>query len=54
MMETVLRKRFMLKGVGVQNMRTRVTILKGVMEIDSKKGVGTYINITIPIEYKAI
>ncbi|MEO6949698.1 MAG: ATP-binding protein [Ginsengibacter sp.] len=37
------------EGIGLQNIRDRITFLKGEVEIDSKAGKGTLIAIYIPI-----
>ncbi len=37
------------KGIGLQNMLSRINECKGVFEIQSKKGEGTIITVTIPI-----
>jgi signal transduction histidine kinase len=37
------------KGIGIQNMISRIKECNGTFEIKSKKGEGTIINITIPI-----
>ncbi|WP_293307674.1 sensor histidine kinase [Pedobacter sp. UBA5917] len=40
------------KGMGIENIKNRVAYLKGSLEIDSKPGNGTNINIEIPISYE--
>jgi signal transduction histidine kinase len=37
------------KGIGLQNMLSRINECNGVFEIQSKKGEGTIITVTIPI-----
>jgi len=37
------------EGIGIKNMRSRVTMLKGMMEITSKPGKGTEFYFTLPI-----
>lgn len=39
------------KGIGLENMQSRVSSLKGKFEIDSKKGIGTTLTINIPKLY---
>ena len=38
------------KGIGLQNIRTRVTSFGGEMQIDSKAGEGTEINVTLNVQ----
>jgi signal transduction histidine kinase len=38
------------KGIGLQNIASRVTSCQGTFDIKSKKGKGTSITIDIPIE----
>ena len=42
------------KGIGLQNMLSRVNECNGVFDIKSKKGKGTSIIITLPIEWSPI
>lgn len=42
------------KGIGLQNMISRTHELNGIFDIRSKKGKGTIITITIPVENKQI
>lgn len=42
------------KGIGMQNMISRTNDCKGIIDISSKKGNGTSIEITIPIETKQL
>jgi signal transduction histidine kinase len=37
------------KGIGIQNMISRIKECNGTFEIKSKKGEGTTINVTVPI-----
>ena len=37
------------KGIGIQNMISRIKECNGTFEIKSKKGEGTFINVTVPI-----
>jgi len=41
------------KGIGLQNMLSRVTECEGIFDIKSKKGSGTTVIITVPLEKKA-
>jgi signal transduction histidine kinase len=36
-------------GMGMQNMRTRVSFLKGKLEFDSHPGSGTLVSVYIPV-----
>ena len=38
------------KGIGIQNIIFRTNECKGVFEIESKKGKGTIITVTLPTE----
>ena len=38
-----------IKGVGLSNIQSRIDFLKGYVEIDSKKNVGSSFYITIPV-----
>jgi signal transduction histidine kinase len=40
------------KGIGLQNMQSRVDECEGVFEIKSKKGKGTTTTVSVPIEKK--
>jgi len=40
------------KGIGMQNMLSRTKECGGIITVESKKGAGTKIEITIPIEIK--
>lgn len=42
------------KGIGLQNMLSRVNECEGVFDIDSKKGKGTAIMITVPIQKNTV
>jgi signal transduction histidine kinase len=42
------------KGIGLQNMLSRANECEGVFDIKSKKGKGTTITISVPIEKKSI
>jgi signal transduction histidine kinase len=42
------------KGIGLQNMLSRVNECDGVFDIDSKKGKGTAITITVPIQKNTV
>jgi signal transduction histidine kinase len=42
------------KGIGIQNMLSRTNECSGVFNIKSKKGEGTIITVTFPIEQKHI
>jgi signal transduction histidine kinase len=42
------------KGIGMQNMISRTNDCQGIIDISSKKGNGTSIEITIPIETKQL
>ncbi|MEO0895792.1 MAG: sensor histidine kinase [Bacteroidota bacterium] len=42
------------KGIGLQNIKTRIDYLKGNMEIDSQKGVGTTVLLEIPLPQEKI
>ncbi len=37
-------------GMGLSNIRSRVALLKGTVEIDSRPGAGTVVNIILPID----
>ncbi|MEM6864768.1 MAG: ATP-binding protein, partial [Bacteroidota bacterium] len=39
------------KGIGLRNIISRVKKVKGHLDIDSKKGEGTTIRISIPLNY---
>jgi signal transduction histidine kinase len=43
-------KPFKSKGNGIYNMRERVNVIGGSIEIKSKPGKGTIINIKIPLD----
>jgi signal transduction histidine kinase len=38
------------KGIGLQNMSSRIKECEGTFEMHSKKGVGTTISVSIPIK----
>jgi signal transduction histidine kinase len=42
------------KGIGIQNMLSRTKECEGIFNIKSKKGEGTVITVTVPIEQKQI
>jgi signal transduction histidine kinase len=42
------------KGIGLQNMLSRVNECDGIFDIDSKKGKGTAITITVPIQKNTV
>ena len=42
------------KGIGLQNMLSRTNECDGVFDIDSKKGKGTAITITVPIQKNTV
>ena len=35
------------KGIGLKNIRSRVEQMKGILKVDSKKGIGTIITVQI-------
>ena len=49
--ENSTTKRFGGTGLGLSICRRLVTLLKGNIEIDSKEGVGTSVDVRIPVEY---
>ena len=42
------------KGIGMQNMKSRTNDCQGIIDISSKKGEGSKIVITVPIEIKSL
>lgn len=44
-------KKFKNPGIGIKNIRSRVDFLNGTLEFDSEIGVGTTINIEVPIAF---
>ena len=42
------------KGIGLQNMLSRVTECEGAFDIKSKKGSGTTVIISVPLEKKPV
>ena len=38
-------------GVGINNIRSRVEYLNGILEYDSEIGVGTTVNVEVPLEF---
>jgi len=46
---TVRRDKDNYCGLGLDTIRERIKLVKGTLNIESKKGVGTQINIVVPL-----